>query len=436
MAETAAASRRTIIAGIAGNVMEWYDFAVYGFFAATIGSQFFPADDPLTSTIAAFGVFAAGFMMRPLGGAFFGYIGDKIGRKAALTFSVIAMAVPTFMIGLLPTHASIGVTAAVLLVLMRLIQGLSVGGEYTSSVVYLVESAGPRRRGLMGSWGTFGAVAGILLGSAISALVTGLLTTEQINDWGWRIPFMLGLGVGVTGLFIRRHVTESDPAAVEEAPKSPLVEAFKHERRAMLKVAGFNILNAVGFYMMFVYVTTYLREEVHFSVSDALDVNTINMILLLLIIPSAGLLSDYIGRRKVLMTSAIGVILLGYPLFRLLHHDTFVLALLGQAGFALLVGLFLGAGPAAMVEEFPRRVRCSALSVGYNVSLAIFGGTTPLVASYVIERSHNDYAPAFYLIGAAVVSLGVILTLKETAGKPLDADAEDAELLAGAEPAL
>lgn len=418
---TADSSRnRLILAGIAGNVMEWYDFAIYGYFAPTIGRHFFPSEDNTTSLIAAFGVFAAGFLMRPLGGVVFGYIGDQISRKTALTLSVIAMAIPTFLMGVLPDYAQIGVTASVLLIALRLVQGLSVGGEYTSSVVFLVEGADPARRGLTGSWSAFGAVLGILLGSAIGALLNSIVSSAALDAWAWRVPFLLGLFVGLAGLYVRRHVPEPHPAGRDVArTHAPLVEAVRKEWRTMLQVAGFNVINAVGFYMVFVFVVTYLKEVVHVRAAQALDINTINMGLLLMVIPAAGALSDRIGRKPLLMVSSMGILVLAWPLFRLMHHQEFAMTLLGQAGFAVLIGLYLGAGPAMMVEAFPASVRCSALSVGYNLCLALLGGTTPMVAAFLIARTHDDFSPAFYLMAAASVSLGVVLTMRETAKVPL-----------------
>src|SRR5262245_22098668 len=199
---------RLIAAGTVGNILEWYDFAIFGYFAAAIGRQFFPSGDVTTSLIAAFGAFAAGFLMRPLAGVVFGHVGDRVGRKAALTISVLAMAIPTFLIGILPGYATIGPLAAVLVVVLRMIQGLSVGGEYTTSIVFLVEGAGRNHQGFAGSWSGFGAIGGIVLGSAVGALVTLTLSHDAVLDWGWRLPFLAGLFVGLAGLFIRRHIPD------------------------------------------------------------------------------------------------------------------------------------------------------------------------------------------------------------------------------------
>jgi MHS family proline/betaine transporter-like MFS transporter len=406
--------RRAIIAGIRGNVMEWYDFSVYGYFAANIGRHFFPAQDTVSSLIAAFGVFAAGFLMRPLGSLLFGHIGDKMGRKMALTTSVALMAIPTFLIGALPTFQQIGVTASVLRVLMRLFQGLSVGGEYTISAVFLVEHSAAGRRGFFGSFAEVGACSGILLGSAFSGLVTTVLDRATVDGWGWRIPFLIGVTVGIVGLFIRRQVIEeSAPQGSQRKTPSPISEALT-EWRTILRLIGLGAVGAVGFYMSFVYVTTYLRQIDHIAQSTALDINTISMAVLLLLLAPVGALSDRCGRKPVLLIATGGMLLMAWPLFWMLHHHAPFVILLGQIGFAVLSACFWGTIPVTMVELVPERVRCTVLSLGYNTGMAILGGLTPMVAVYTIKRSQYDLSPAFLLMAAAAVSFIVVTALRET----------------------
>jgi MFS transporter, MHS family, proline/betaine transporter len=406
--------RRAIIAGVAGNVMEWYDFSVYGYFAANIGRHFFPTQDAVSSLIAAFGVFAAGFLMRPLGSLVFGHIGDKLGRKMALTASVALMAIPTFLIGALPTYQQIGAMASVLLVLMRLLQGLSVGGEYTISSIFLVEHSAVGKRGFFGSFIEVGACSGVLLGSALSGLVTTVLDRAMVDSWGWRIPFLLGLTVGIVGLYIRRHVTEeSAPQGREHKTAFPIREAFT-EWRTILRLIGLGAVGAVGFYMSFVYVTTYLRQIDHIAQSTALDINTISMAALLLLVTPVGALSDRCGRKPVLLAAAGGTLLMAWPLFWMLHHNAPFVILLGQIGFAVLSACFWGTIPATMVELVPERVRCTVLSLGYNTGMAILGGLTPMVAVYTIKRSQYDLSPAFLLMAAAAVSVIMVVGLRET----------------------
>jgi MHS family proline/betaine transporter-like MFS transporter len=400
--------QRGIAAGVVGNMLEWYDFALFGFFAPQIGAHFFPAHDPTSSVLAAFGTFAAGFVMRPVGGALFGWIGDRYGRKQALLGSVMAMAFPSFLVALLPDAASIGLLAPVLLILLRLIQGIAVGGEYMASAVFLVEGAEPGRRGWMGSWGPFGASAGTLLGSAAGAIVNLALPPEAVLAWGWRIPFAVGVLVALGGLWIRRHYVERVPQQMPA--KSPIREAFRSHWRTMLHLVVLISGLSVGFYTTFVYSATWLHQVAHVPESRALGINTAAMALLLVISPIAGLASDRWGRRPVLALGAGGLALLAYPLMALMARGTPGAIFAGQAGLALLIGTAGGALPAGMAELTPWRVRCTVLSVGYNVGMAVLGGTTPMVATWLVARSGYSLAPAVYLAAAAALAfVGAIM---------------------------
>src|SRR5579885_587358 len=408
--------RRLVVAGVIGNVLEWYDFSVYSFFAPAIGENFFPSQSKSAELIAAFGVFAAGFLMRPIGALLFGYIGDHRSRERALMLSVLAMAVPTFLIGLLPTHAQIGDLAAVLIVLLRLVQGLSVGGEYTTSVVVLIEQAPTGQRGRMGAMGVGGAFAGVMLGSAVGTLVAWHMPTAALLAWGWRIPFLLGISIGIAGYFLRRELHFADSPR-REAP--PLLDVVRAHWALILKVTGFKILDAVGFYLMFVYSTTYLEEIVGIARGKAMAINTIGMAGVLLVLPIAGRLSDRFGRTPVLLAAAAAIILFSTRLFDLLWHPVFSVPLIGQLGFALIIASYNGAAPAAAVEAFPAGVRCSGVAISHNLCMALFGGTAPMVATYLIDRTGSEMAPPIYLMVAAVVSIIFILTLQETAKAPL-----------------
>ncbi|MBT5660025.1 MAG: MFS transporter [Rhodospirillaceae bacterium] len=414
------AHRKTILAGFIGNILEWYDFAVYGYFAPIIASHFFPSDDPTASLIATFGVFAAGYMARPIGGAIFGHIGDIYGRKLVLTLSVGLMGISTFLIGVLPDHAAIGVSASILLLILRLLQGLSVGGEFTGSIVFLVENARENRRGLTGSWANFGAILGFLIGSGIGAACAILLTQEQLDAWGWREPFLVGILIAFVGMYIRHNLTEIPLEETDrDRTESPALTAVKTEWPTMLRIGGLILMANVGFYLMFVYMTTYLSEIIHVDMSTALEINTLCLAVILLLIPVGGYLSDKFGRRPILLAASLSLLVFSYPLMALIHHQNMWMILAGQMGFAILIGLSFGVNPAALVEMVPARIRCSTLSIAYNACLAIFGGTTPLVATYLIHRTNDDLTPAYMVMAVAAVTTLVVLTIKETARKPL-----------------
>lgn len=422
-----ALSSREIVAGATGNVMEWFDFSVYGFFAPVIGREFFPSDDPTSSVISAFAVFACGFLARPVGAAFFGHLGDRHGRRVVLRTSVLLMGASTAIVGMLPNQAQIGIAAPVLLTLLRVAQGFSVGGEYTGSVIYLVERAPANRRGLIGGWTNFGAVAGFLLGSAVGAIISAFCSDIQLAAWGWRIPFILGISIAAVSAFYRAGLEDDEPAP-RESNRAPLVEAIRLEWRTMLRIGGVVLMANVGFYMMFVYITTFLSERVGVSTARALEIDTAAMAALLVIVPLTGWLSDRVGRKPVLLAASIGALLLSVPLFLAIQHDDTLWIFLGQLGFAMIVGLSFGPNAATIVEITRAPLRCTTISVAYNVTLAIFGGTTPLVAAWLISNTGDDMTPAYYVMAMALVTTLVLLSLKETNGIPLEgASSESAD---------
>jgi MHS family proline/betaine transporter-like MFS transporter len=396
-------------AGAIGNLLEWYDFAVYGYFAAQIGRTFFPEQDKLAQLLAAFGVFAVGFMMRPVGGAVFGHIGDRFGRRTALTLSVGAMAVPTFLIGVLPGFDVLGLAAPILLTLLRMVQGMSVGGEYTTSVVFLVENARRERRGVVGAIADTGGVTGILLGSATGALLESVLSEQAVADWGWRIPFWIGLLVGLAGLVLRRGLQDDESGVAQMREHSPLLTVFRDHWRPLAYLAGISVFGAVGFYLMFVYIVSWLQFADGVAPAQALTINTVSMVLLLPTEIAIAALSDRFGRRLMLLLVTGGAVLVAWPLFRLLHGPDQWMILLGQFGFVILVGGYYGCLPAFMVETVAAPVRCTAIALGYNVALGTIGGLSPLTATWLVHRTTNDYAPAYMIMAAAAITFLVLL---------------------------
>jgi len=403
---SAAKMSRAMAAGAIGNLLEWYDFTVYGYFAASIGRAFFPQQDQVAQVLSAFGIFAVGFLMRPVGGALFGYIGDRFGRRIALSASVVAMALPTFLIGVLPGYAVLGIAAPLLLTLLRMIQGLSVGGEYTTSVVFLVERARSERRGVVGAVANVGALTGILAGSATGAVLETVMSAQAVQEWGWRVPFWIGLGVGLAGLVLRRGLKEEPVDKSRQG--TPLLAVFRQHWQLLLYLAFVSVFGAVGFYLIFVYIVSWLQFADGVAPAQALSINTISMLLLLPVEVGLAALSDRVGRRPVLLWATGLTVLLAWPLFRMMHGPGHWMILSGQIGFVLLVGGYYGCLPAFMVETVPASVRCTAIALGYNVCLGLIGGVSPMVATWLVYRTDNDYTPAFMIMAAAAVSFLVL----------------------------
>jgi MHS family proline/betaine transporter-like MFS transporter len=419
----AATAKRAVTAGAIGNFVEWYDYSVYGFFATIIASQFFPSDDRVASLLATFAVFAVAFFMRPVGAFVFGHYGDTIGRRNALAAAIILMGIATLMIGVLPSYAQIGVLAPILLVIARLLQGFSAGGEWSGSAAFMVEYAPENKRGLYGSWQQVSIVAGLLVGSGIGGLLGTVLSEDALNAWGWRIPFILGMVVALVGLYLRLRVEDTPAFRIievkEEVTEAPVKESFTAHWRESLTAIGFTLAWTVAYYILLTYMPTYVSETLGIPLTQALLSNAIGLVVLMALIPFTAVLSDRIGRKPLLVASSVLIALLTYPLFLLASTQVLVFIVLAQVLFGVIISLFSGPGPAALVEMFPTNVRYSALGVSYNIAVAAFGGTAPFLATYLISLTGSNFSPGFYLIAAAVVTLIVVSTMKETYREPL-----------------
>jgi MHS family proline/betaine transporter-like MFS transporter len=412
-----------ILAGFIGNVVEWYDFALYGYMAGILSGLFFPDENASASLIATYGVFAAGFIMRPLGSVVFGWLGDTIGRSKTMYISVTMMVLPTFILGCLPTFQSIGLWAPILLVLVRIVQGLSVGGEFSSSVTYLVETAPQSRRGLAGSWANSGSMLGMLLGSGAAGAVTSFLPDSAVQQWGWRLPFLAGGVLGLIAIAMRRNLPNSEhfQRHHDDRPNSsPLIQSFTVNRKQTIKAILFASAYGVLFYIPLVYLPEWLHRETGMALSTALHINTAATATLLVLIPISGWLGDTILRRTHLLAGAMLITaVLAWPLYRWLVVGGVTAAIVVQVVLIVLIAAPLGSAPAMFAELFPAEDRLSGYSVAYNLGLGVVGGTTPMVATWLIDVTGISSAPAGLLTGIAVLAFGTLLTIRDRSREPL-----------------
>jgi len=416
---------KAVMAATAGNLLEWYDFAVYGYFAATIGKLFFAVSNATTSLLLAFATFGVGFLMRPLGALVIGGYGDRFGRKNALMLTMGMMATGTGAIGVLPTFDSWGIAAAVALVAARLVQGFSAGGESGGSIAFIVEYAPPRMRGVVGSLQQSTVAGGLLLGSLTATILSTLLSTEELHSWGWRLPFLFGVLIAPVGMYLRAQL--QDTPAYEAAKKarvvtqSPLTTTLRTQSRQVLQGAGVTLLWSVAYHICFAYLPTFATKELGFATTDALLANTIALAAVILLSPVAGALSDRIGRKPLLISATLMFALATYPLLSWLQrsHGLTTLLLVGLS-FAVALAMYNGPGPAALSELFPTSTRYTGLSVGYNISAALFGGFSPFVATYLIELTGQKVAPAYFVTACAVLTLLTLISLRESFRQRLD----------------
>ena len=417
------AVRRAVRGAAIGNTVEWYDFAIYSTLATYIAARFFPSGDDTAALLNTFAVFAAAFFMRPLGGFFFGPLADRIGRQRVLALVVLLMSASTFIIGLVPSYDSIGMLAPLLLLFLRCLQGFSAGGEYGSGACFLAEYASDKHRGFVVSFLVWSVVVGFLLGSLTVVGLETLLPEGAMESYGWRIPFLIAGVLGVIGLYIRLRLSDTPEFETlrdsGEIASSPLREALTTSWRPILQVAGLVVIHNVGFYVVFTYLPTYFTKTLEFTKTDAFVSITVASVVALILIPPLGALSDRIGRKPLLFSGAVGFAVFAYPLLLLLNSGSLTGAIAAHAALSALESVFVSASLAAGAELFATRVRSSGYSIGYNVSVALFGGTAPYLATWLVSRTGNEVSPAFYVIAAAVVSFATILTMRETSAQPL-----------------
>ncbi|WP_199183311.1 MFS transporter [Cryobacterium sp. Y82] len=412
---------RAVVAGSFGNLMENYDNLVYAYSAFWISQLFFPAAEGASGILLTFAVFAVGFFARPLGTLFFGHYGDKAGRKAALVVSVALMGVTTVLMGFLPTYSSIGIAAPILLVVLRLLQGFAVAGEWAGSAAMLVEYAPANRRGFFGSFNQVSTGAGFLLAAAVVTLNASIFDEATMLEWAWRVPFFLGAITAIAALILRMGLDDTPHFRKEVAAgtvaKRPVLVALQTQFPAILKGFGFTVVWTVGYFFFLTYIPTYLTQVAGVDANVAKTSNLLALVVFTLSIPVFGLLSDKIGRRPLLLAGAAGFVVSSFPILAIFNSGNDAAVYFGQILLALILAAFSGPGPAALSELFPTNVRYSALGIGYNFSVMAFGGTAAFMATGVVKLTGSPITAAIIPTGAAVVTLLVILFLMPESAK-------------------
>jgi len=397
--------KRTIVAGLIGNAIEFYDFIVYAYLAGYFASQFFPSNDPVAALILSYGAFASGMVMRPVGGLFLGSIGDRIGRKFALQLSVALIAIPTLIIGLMPTYDSIGVWAPICLLVLRMLQGLAVGGEYSSSIVYMIERSPPKNRGLIGSFSPMGAFLGLLLGTAVCFVCSLTLGKELMSSWGWRVPFLLSVLLTIFGIWIRSSLSNDLKIPNAEEKHSPIKEVLKHHWREVLAVAFANTSTGIVSFVGFMFIVPWSVKEAGISTNLALAINLLSLFFVSIFCIWGGHLGDRYGRVKIARLGVLILLLGVWPAFVLVKMGTIVSLVLGGLILAIGQGFFVGPMCAAMAGLFPAKVRITGIGLGYSFSVGVFGGFAPMLTEYLLSRHQLVMAPAIVIVGGALLSV-------------------------------
>lgn len=419
--------RRAVGAAALGNAMEWFDFGVYGYLAVTLGHVFFPGNSPTAQVIATFATFTVAFLVRPLGSLVFGPLGDRFGRQRVLAATMIMMALGTFAIGLIPSYERIGLWAPALLLLARLLQGFSTGGEYGGAATFIAEYSTDARRGQMGSWLEFGTLGGYIAGAGAVTALTSLLDADAMLDWGWRIPFLVAGPLGLLGLYMRMKLEET-PAfkahaeAMEvqgDLPRVGLRELVAVHGPQLLKCIGLVLVFNVTDYMLLTYMPSYLTVTLGYGEAKGLLLILIVMLVMMPLNVIGGHFSDRFGRKPMIVGACVAMFALAIPCMLLLGTGSDVLIFTGLMLLGVALVCFTSTMPSTLPALFYTPVRYSALSIAFNVSVSLFGGTTPLLTAWLVERTGDPLVPAYYLMAAAVVGMVTMAFVTETAGLPL-----------------
>ncbi|MET8995953.1 MFS transporter [Amycolatopsis sp. NPDC004169] len=416
---TGRAGRRALVAGSIGNAVEFIDWAVYTTFSSVFAHHFFPPGNDSAALLSTLAIFAVGFVVRPIGAAIMGAYADRHGRKKGLVLTIGLMAAATFVIGVSPSYAQVGLAAPVILVLARMAQGFAAGGEFGSASAFLVESAGPGRRAFAGSWQQVSVGVGILIASGMGAIVTSALPRQAVDSWGWRLAFVVASLFGLIGLWLRRSLEETASFRhVRGDRRNALVTMLRAHPRAALRVFGLNIAGVVLYNMWLTYLPTYAAVSTHIPLNQALLANVIGLGTFVVLLPFAGMLSDRVGRKPTLVAFAGGFLLLAWPAFRLLNGDFRLLLLVQVAGLVLLLGYSANVA-AVMAEQFPPEVRATGIGLPYALSVAVFGGTVPYLTTWLTTHGLGSWVWLYCAIAAAI-GLVVYLTMPETKDKAID----------------
>lgn len=408
-----------ILACLIGNTLEWFDYTLYGTFSTTLQKLFLPPSCK-SSQLIIYIIFALGFLSRPFGGVFLGHIGDKFGRKTTLLLSILLMSIPTFLLGILPTYNQIGISAVILLAAIRILQGIAIGGEFTGSMVYLVEQADSKSRGFYGSWSDFGSPFGVLLGFLCAQFLVNSMSSESFEAYGWRIPFIGSIFIAIIGAILRKNLEENNTfRCKKEKSNLPFIETIKKHKKTTILAALICAFGGVSFYLLLTFLHNFLKLSGFITQEQAYEYAILSNFAMIFSIPLSGYISDFIGRKKVIIAGVLLSVISAFVMFNTISQQLIAVHLYAQILFAFSLGIFFGARAAFFVEAYPSRVRCTALAVAFGLSHSLFAGCTPAFAEFLYQK-FNDVTVLFYVVlTLGILCIGALYQLPDRTGEEL-----------------